>query len=106
MSTLNYRRCSSLVLISVLLLPSCATSLDMGAERVQIVTASQKERSCHSLGIVGTEQRLGPNKPSNAMKKAINQVAQMGGNGIFVVSNSLDWAEGASVTAEALKCSF
>ena len=48
----------------------------------------------------------GPNKPSNAMNKAINEVARKGGNGIFVVSSNLDWAEGASVTAEALQCKF
>jgi hypothetical protein len=87
-------------------LTGCSTSIDSGADQVQIVTASQKERLCHSLGVISTEQRLGPNKPGNAMNKAINAVARKGGNGIFVVSNNVDWAEGASVTAEALRCSF
>ena len=40
------------------------------------------------------------------MNKAINEVANRGGNGIYVVSSNLDWAEGASVTAEALRCKF
>jgi len=84
----------------------CATQLDAGAEKVQVVTGGQKERLCQSLGIVSTEQRVGPNKPGNAMNKAINEVARRGGNGIFVLSNNLDWAEGASVTAEALQCKF
>ncbi|MCS3467922.1 hypothetical protein M2401_001647 [Pseudomonas sp. JUb42] len=92
--------------LGLLSLTGCATSLDSGAEKVQIVTATQKERLCQSLGVVSTEQRIGPNKPSNAMNKAINEVARKGGNGIFIVSSNLDWAEGASVTAEALQCKF
>lgn len=92
--------------LTLLSLTGCATPLESGAEKVQIVTASQKERLCQSLGVVSTEQRAGPNKPSNAMNKAINEVARKGGNGIFIVSSNLDWAEGASVTAEALQCKF
>ncbi len=38
------------------------------------------------------------------MNKALNEVVARGGNGINVVSNSVDWAEGAAVTAEALRC--
>jgi hypothetical protein len=87
-------------------LAGCATSLESGAEKVQIVTATQKKRLCQPLGVVSTEQRIGPNKPSNAMNKAINEIARKGGNGIYIVSNNLDWAEGASVTAEALQCKF
>ena len=96
----------AICIASALALVGCATSLESGAEKVQIVTAAQKERSCQPLGIVSTEQRVGPNKPSNAMNKALNEVARRGGNGIFVVSSNLDWAEGASVTAEALKCNL
>jgi hypothetical protein len=40
------------------------------------------------------------------MNKALNEVAKKGGNGIFILSNNLDWAEGASVTAEALSCKY
>ncbi len=95
----------SFLSLSVLIV-GCATTLDSGAERVRIVSASQKERICESLGVVSTEQRVGPNKPSNAMNKALNEVAKKGGNGIFILSNNLDWAEGASVTAEALSCKY
>jgi hypothetical protein len=98
--------CHSIFVLTVaLLVTGCATSLESGAEKVQVVTAGQKER-CQSLGIVSTEQRVGPNKPSNAMNKALNEVARKGGNGIFVLSSNIDWAEGASVTAEALQCKF
>lgn len=95
-----------LALASLSCLASCATLLEPGAEKVQVVTASQKERSCQFLGIISTEQRIGLNKPKNAMNKALNEVAQKGGNGIFIVSTNLDWAEGAAVTAEALQCKF
>lgn len=101
-----FRLRSLIPLLTVSWLAGCATTLEPGAEKVQVVTAGQKERSCQSLGIVSTEQRVGPNKPSNAMNKAINEVARKGGNGVFVVSSNLDWAEGASVTAEALQCKF
>jgi hypothetical protein len=81
----------------------CATSLQPGAEKVQVVTAGQKERQCKSLGIFTMDQRLGPNKPGNALNKALNEVSRRGGNGIYLISNSVDWAEGAAVSAEALQ---
>ena len=103
---MTYQASHAVIVLSLLSLAGCATSLETGAEKVQVVTAAQKERLCQSLGVVSTEQRVGPNKPSNAMNKALNEVARKGGNGIFVVSSNLDWAEGASVTAEALQCKF
>ena len=90
----------------ILNVAGCATTLEPGSEKVHVVTANQKEHSCVSLGLISTEQRVGPNKPSNAMNKALNEVVRKGGNGIFFISNNVDWAEGASVIAEALKCKF
>ena len=90
---MNYRSRSLIAMLSVFWLAGCATPLESDAEKVQVVTAGQKERLCQSLGVVSTEQRVGPNKPRNAMNKAINEVARKGGNGIFVVSSNLDWAE-------------
>jgi hypothetical protein len=49
-------------------------------------------------------QRLGPDKPGNAMKAALNEAAAAGANGFYVVSESIDWAEGASVVGGALRC--
>lgn len=97
----------SIILVAAgVIFSGCATTLEPGADQVQVVTAGQKEQQCKSLGIVNTEQRLGPNKPGNAMSKALNEVARKGGNGIYIVATSKDWAEGASVTAEALRCTF
>lgn len=88
---------------AITLTSGCATTLDPGADKVRIVTAQQKER-CESLGVLSVEQRTGPNKPGNAMNKALNEVVKRGGNGLYVVSSSTDWAEGASVTGEAMRC--
>jgi hypothetical protein len=85
-------------------IPGCATSLQQGAESVRVATAAQKDKLCESIKVISVEQRVGPNKPRNALNKALNEVAAAGGNGIFVISASTDWAEGASVIAEALKC--
>lgn len=84
----------------------CATSLQAGAENVKVVTSNQKERQCETLGVISAEQRTGPNKPENAMNKALNEVSRRGGNGIYLLSSHVDWAEGASVSAEALRCKF
>ena len=81
----------------------CATRLEPGAEKVRLVTASQKE-SCESLGIVSMDQQLGLNKASNSMNNAINEVARRGANAIFMVSIGTSSLEGSAVTAEALRC--
>ncbi len=94
------------LLAIVFAVAGCATSLEPGAEKVQVVTPSQKEHVCSSLGVFTVEKRTGPNKSGSAMNLALNEVYRRGGNGIYPLSNALDWAEGASVTAEALKCQF
>jgi hypothetical protein len=73
---------------------------------VQIVTAEQKEGQCKSLGTFTVNQRGGPDKPSGALTKALNEVSHRGGNGMHVISNSVDWEDGAAVNAEALRCQF
>ena len=80
----------------------CAVQLEPGAEHVRIVTAGEKG-SCQSLGIISTEQSLGPNKQGNAMNKALNEVARRGGNGIFVVSEIAHF-DGVGFMGEALRC--
>jgi len=71
-----------------------------------MVTAGQKERQCKSLGIFTVEQRGGPDKPGGALTKARNEALRRGGNGVYIISNSVDWEAGASVNAEALQCQF
>ena len=93
----------SLICASLVLLVGCATPLTDAAQKVQIVTAAQKEK-CQAIKLVTFNQRLGPDKPGNAMKSALNETAAVGGNAFYVVSTSSDWAEGASVVGEALRC--
>jgi hypothetical protein len=90
-------------IIAVAVLAGCATTLTDSAQRVRIVTANQKER-CEPIKMVTFNQRLGPDKPGNAMKAVLNETAAAGGNGLYVVSTSTDWAEGASMVGEALRC--
>jgi hypothetical protein len=92
-----------LTAVAVSSLSGCATQLDASAEKVRLVSASQKD-ACESLGIVNTDQQLGLNKASNSMNKAINEVARRGGNSIFIVSNGTSGIDGVAVTAEALRC--
>ena len=89
-----------------LLLLACATTTAPSVEWVQIVTAGQKERQCKSLGDFTINQRGGPDKSGAAVTKALREVSHRGGNGMYVISNSVDWEDGASVYAEALRCQF
>jgi hypothetical protein len=89
--------------VALAVICGCATQLDTGAERVRLVTSTQKE-FCESLGIISTDQQLGLNKATNAMNKAVNEVARRGGNAVFVLSTGTSGLDGAAVTAEALRC--
>ena len=96
---------------TVLAVPSfflfaCAATIEPSVEQVQVVTAGQKERQCKSLGTFTVDQRGGPNKPGGALNKALGEVSRRGGNAIYVISNSVDWEQGAAVNAEALQCKF
>ena len=83
-------------LIPALLAAACASTPQAPAERVKA--------ECKSLGTFSVNQRGGPDKPSAAMRKAIDEVTSRGGNGLYVIANTVDWEEGATVNAEALHC--
>ena len=86
----------------VIALSGCATQLSPAGAQVKVVTEAQREK-CSLLTIISTEQSLGPDKPGNALRKALNEVAGLGGNGFRVISSSVGF-DGASVTGEALNC--
>ena len=92
-----------LFILSVFFLGGCAATLNENASSVAVVTAEQKS-NCQSLGLINTQHKLGSNKPKSAMNKALNEVVRLGGDSIYIISTNLDWAEGATVSAEALKC--
>ncbi|WP_205548605.1 hypothetical protein [Pseudomonas carnis] len=83
-------------------LSGCATQLSSAGAQVKVVTEAQREK-CSLLTIISTEQSLGPDKPGNALRKALNEVAGLGGNGFRMISSNVGF-DGASVTGEALKC--
>jgi len=92
--------------LAAVLLAACASKPAPPPERVQIVTAAQKDAQCKSLGIFNVKQRGGPDKPTAVLIKAMGEVTKRGGNGMYVVSNSVDWEDGAAMDAEALQCQF
>jgi len=102
----NFTLRKVLLAIPSFLLFACATTPERGVEDVQMVTAGQKERQCKSLGTFSVEQRSGPDKPGSVLTKARSEVLRRGGNGLYVISSSVDWETGASVNAEALQCQF
>ena len=91
-------------LIPALLAAACASTPQAPVERVKMVNADQRTAECKSLGTFSVNQRGGPDKPSAAMRKAIDEVTSRGGNGLYVIANTVDWEEGATVNAEALHC--
>ena len=93
----------SIIVILSSILFGCATTIQQGAEGIQTITAQQKEK-CKFISLISTEEKLGPDKPGNALKKAINMTYEAGGNSLYIVSTSTDWAEGASVVGEAFLC--
>jgi len=92
-----------LSIASTLLVCGCATELQPSAMKVRLVSAEQKT-TCESLGVVVADQQLGPYKTQNSMNKALNEVANRGGNSIYVMSTGASGIDGVSVMAEALKC--
>jgi hypothetical protein len=96
----NKRIALAFTLIS--LCAGCATELTEAGSKVSLVTESQRP-SCELIGVISANQSLGPDKPGNALRKAMNQVASSGGNGFRLITSSTS-IDGASVTGEALRC--
>jgi len=97
----NFSKVIILILTSILW--GCATTIKQGAEGIQTITVQQKDK-CKFISLISAEQKLGPDKPGNALKKAINMTYEVGGDSLYIVSTSTDWAEGASVVGEAFLC--
>lgn len=91
------------VVLTLVLPTGCATTMTPAGEKVRIVTEQQRS-SCRFIKLVTVRKNLGPDKPGNALKEAMNEAAAAGGNGLFLVTNSMDWIDGASVAGEALDC--
>ncbi|GAB1266720.1 hypothetical protein NBRC116492_35300 [Aurantivibrio infirmus] len=96
----------SIVVLTLFTICSCATQLTGEGESVKIVTENQKEKQCESIKLISVRAGTGPDKPGSALRKALNETASLGANGFYILSQNLDWAIGATVTGEALRCDF
>lgn len=94
----------AVAICAAICIAGCATPFTDAGQRVRIVTAEQKS-ACETIKLVTLNQRFGPDKPGNAMKSALNEAAAAGANGFYIVSTAADWAKGAAVVGEALRCS-
>lgn len=92
-----------IVIGAVFFVSGCATELTQQATNVKTISIDNKA-NCKFLGLITSTKTIGPDKQNNAMKKAYNDVAERGGNALYVISSSIDWAEGAAVTGEAYSC--
>lgn len=92
-----------IVAAALLLLPALSRA-EKPASNVRVVVDEATRKSCHYLGLVSVRQAMGPNKPGGALKKAMRKVEAMGGNGLFLVNQSQNLFDGASVSGEALFC--
>ena len=93
--------------ISILFLSNiilgCAVPLSPAAEKIELINANQKEK-CERVKLISFNQSLGPDKPGNALKGALNEAAAAGADSFFVVSSTSHAFDGASVVGEALRC--
>src|SRR5437868_2670007 len=71
---------------------------------VRVVTDESSRKACQFLGMISVRKAMGLNKAGGALRKALDRVAQMGGNGLFLLNQSQTWTDGATVTGEALRC--
>lgn len=93
--------------MAVLALSSAASlsAKPLDTSGVRIVSESQRQ-TCKFLALISVRKNLGFNKQKGAFKKAMKEVSKLGGNGLFLVADNLDWMEGAQITGEALLCEF
>lgn len=107
-------------LISLLAL-SCTHHVSEQGRQVRIVTAAQKEKYCEYLDIVTVSSNSGwdsAHNRSNTINQVRNDVARLGGNGMYIITNANDnegyvmsggimaAASTAVIQAEALSCNF
>ncbi|AYF43713.1 hypothetical protein BALOs_0703 [Halobacteriovorax sp. BALOs_7] len=96
-----------------MLFASCSTQLTKSGKNVRLVTENQKEKYCKTLDIVTASNELGwdaAHHSQNAMNEARNRVAELGGNGMKIISSNNSQGYGGSsqaiVQVEALACNF
>jgi hypothetical protein len=90
--------------VAAIMLSACATTLTQSGSNVRLLASADQASRCEQLKVISINQRTGPDKAGNAARKALNEAAGAGANAFFIISSSMDWAEGASVVGNALRC--
>lgn len=96
------------IVAAVAIASGCTGAIRSGRE-VRIVSFYEKTHLCKSIRIVNVEARPSPSTRllAEAMGEANQKVVAMGGNGMYLISRSVDFDRGsASVTFEALLCDW
>lgn len=91
-----------LPIIAVLAVAGCTTVTE-GGSKVRVIS-EQSRQSCKYLKLITVRASLGPDKPGQVIKKAMNEASEAGGDSLFVINNSQDVFDGASLSGEALLC--
>ena len=92
-----------LTLILLALLATGCASLTEGGAKVRVISSSEKT-GCKFLKLVTVRASLGPDKTGQALKRALNETAEAGGDSFLSININQDVFDGASVAGEALKC--
>ena len=96
-------RCLKLLpVVAMSVLAGCATITDEGS-KVRVVS-EQSRQGCKYLKLVTVRASLGPDKPGQVLKKALNETAEVGGDSLYIINNVQDVFDGASLSGEALRC--
>jgi len=101
-------------LLPLLVLTACGTTnLSRAGSSVQIVTESQRDCCCESLGQVVAAKSTGWTTESDiksVYNKLRNQTAGLGGNAMYLMERNTEgntWTGGTSSgVADALRCDF
>lgn len=83
------------VLVAAVGLIGCASLTDDGA-KVRVIS-EQGKQGCKYLRLITVRASLGPDKPGQVLKKAFNETAQAGGDSLFIINQSQDLIDGASL---------
>ena len=102
MKYLNY-----VVLLLVLLVQACTTTLTAKGSTVRIVE-DKAEHDCSFISTLSAFDTWGANpgkESENALNELRNKAVEIDANGLKILHMETNW-QGASVSAEALRCNF
>ena len=83
-------------------LVGCTTETE-GGSKVRVVSEPLRQ-SCKYFKLITVRASLGPDKPGQVLKKAMNETSEAGGDSLFIINNTQDVFDGASLSGEALLC--